>query len=247
MAHAENFTEDRLLGGQVTLFQPRKGFRAGTESVLLAAALDGGLKGEVLEIGCGAGAALFCAAYRLGEAQFTGLEVDANMVDLAHNGMAANQMSDRVRVMEIDAGALPKEWENQFDLVFSNPPFFEPGRASAPGAGKAGAYTESLTLDVWLKAMLFAAGPRAPIVLIHRAAELAGILAGLDKRAGEITVLPIKPYPGAEAKRVIVKARKGLRRGDVRLLDGLVLHREKGGPLTDRAEAIMHGAALEWV
>ena len=247
MAHAENFTEDRLLGGQVTLFQPRKGFRAGTDSVLLAAALDGGLKGEALEIGCGAGAALFCAAHRLAEAQFTGVEVDANMVDLAHRGIEANDVTGRVQVLGGDAGDLPGDWENRFDLVYSNPPFFEPGRASPPGAGKAGAYTQSLTLDKWLKAMLFTAGPRAPIVLIHRAAELAGILAGLDRRAGEITVLPVKPYPGAEAKRVIIKARKGLRRGDVRLLDGLVLHREKGGPLTERAEAIMQGEALEWL
>jgi tRNA1(Val) A37 N6-methylase TrmN6 len=94
--------------------------------------------------------------------------------------------------------------------------------------------------------MLFATSARGTLLLIHRAAELARILARLDKQAGEICVLPVRPYPSAPANRVLVSARKGLRSGDVKLLAGLDLHVEKGGALTERAEEVMQGARLDW-
>jgi tRNA1(Val) A37 N6-methylase TrmN6 len=95
--------------------------------------------------------------------------------------------------------------------------------------------------------MLFAARPQGHVVLIHRAAELARILRRLDKQAGEISVLPVRPYPGAEAKRIIVSARKGLRSGRVRLLAGLDIYTEKGSLYTARAKAAIMGASLDWV
>ena len=246
MALNEGVTEDFLLAGKVRLFQPARGFRAGTDSVLLAAALAAETKGEILEMGCGAGAALLCAAHRLSSARFTGLEKDADMAALARRGVAANGRADVVEIVEGDAGALPPDWENRFDLVFSNPPYFEAGRASTPGPGKEDAYTESLSLEDWLGAMLYAARPRAPIILIHRAAELARIVTHLDRRAGEITILPVRPYPGAEARRILVRARKGLRRGNVRLLAGICLHGAKGGTLDEQAAGILQGAHLDW-
>ncbi|HBT36167.1 MAG TPA: SAM-dependent methyltransferase, partial [Hyphomonas sp.] len=124
-------------------------------------------------------------------------------------------------------------------------PYFEPGRISAPGAEKAGAYLESLSLDGWIKAMAFAAKPRAPIVIIHRAAELARILAVLDRLTGEITVLPIAPKHGEDARRVLVRGRKGLRRGEVRLLAPLVTH-TADGEASEALDAIRHGRAIDW-
>lgn len=233
-------TEDRLLGGRVTLFQPEKGFRAGTDSVLLAASLPDIGAGAALELGCGAGGALLPAAWRLGGAHFTGLERDQAMADLARRGIAANAFEGRCEILTGEADDLPSAWENRFDLVFSNPPYFAGGAASKPGEGRVGAYVESLPLDAWIKAMVFAARPKAWIVLIHRAAELAGLLTALDRRAGEITVLPVRPGPAREAKRVLVRARKGLRRGPVRLLDGL----ELDDPA--RMDAVMAGGALDW-
>ena len=231
-------TLDTLLGGRIQIEQPAEGFRAGTDSILLAASLP-----EVdlaLEAGCGAGGVLLPAAWRLSGTRFIGLERDACMAGLARRGVSLNSFDPRCEIEAGDLADLPGDWENRFDLVFSNPPFFEPGRISAPSEGRAAAYLESLSTDDWVKQMLFAARPKGWIVIIHRAAELATLLAALDRRAGEITVLPIRPRAGVPAKRVLVRARKALRRGPVTLLDGLEL--DDG----DRLGAIMSGAALEW-
>ncbi|MEL6258706.1 MAG: SAM-dependent methyltransferase, partial [Pseudomonadota bacterium] len=190
--------------------------------------------------------ALLCAAARLPSARFVGLDRDLDMTALARRSLALNGQSGRVEIKDGDVGALPPDWENRFDVVFSNPPFFEPFQTAPPGAGKDAAYLSDIGLEAWVKAMIFAAKPKAPVVLIHRAAELARILSILDSRAGEITVRPIQPYPGAEAKRVLVKARKGLRRGPLKLLSAKILQDSPGGPSTTQTAAALAGGALNW-
>ncbi|MBL4768768.1 MAG: methyltransferase, partial [Rhodobacteraceae bacterium] len=47
------------------LFQPRKGYRAGIDPMLLAASVPAHAGQSVLELGCGAGAAILCLATRV--------------------------------------------------------------------------------------------------------------------------------------------------------------------------------------
>jgi tRNA1(Val) A37 N6-methylase TrmN6 len=243
--HPES-TEDTVYQGRVRLVQPRAGFRAGFDSLALAAALPQLEKGEALELGCGCGGALLPAAFRVPGVSFTGVEQDAGVADMARAGAAANGFSGRVMIETAEASAFVQGQENRFDLVFANPPYFEPGKISEPGEGKAGAYIESLPLEGWVKAMLFAAKPRAPVVMIHRAAELARLLAQLDRQAGEITVLPIASKEGEAARRVLVRARKGLKRGPPTLLAPLVTHTGEDGARTAAAQAIVEGCAIGW-
>lgn len=240
-------THDSFYDGRVSVVQPARGFRAGTDSLLLAAAMNADLHGHALEVGCGAGGALLPAAFRLPHAHMTGLEIDPEMAVLARQGIAENGYEARIDVVDGDAGAMPGAWQNQFDTVFSNPPFFEVGTIQPPGAGKEMAYLESLGLKDWMNAMLFALRPKGTLVMVHRAAELARILAIIERQTGEITVQAVHSYPGADAKRVLVRARKGLRSGPIRLMEPNYLYREKGGERTDWALAMQRdGAGIAW-
>lgn len=239
-------THDTVYQGRVHLVQPEAGFRAGFDSLLLAAALPALESGAALELGCGSGGALLPAAWRMPDVSWTGLELSQSVSDMARQGVRLNGFGGRVTIENAEASQWVQAHENRFDLVFSNPPYFEPGRISAPGEGKADAYIETLPLDGWIKAMLFAAKPRAPIVLVHRAAELARILARLDRQAGEITVLPVASKPGEPARRVLVRARKGLKRGPLTLLAPLVTHLPDGSARTPEAEAILQGQPIRW-
>ena len=240
-------TQDAFFDGRVQVVQPRQGFRAGTDSILLATALPADLKGEALELGCGAGGALLPAAYRLSDCRFIGLERDRQMVELARRGVALNGFDTRVSLQAGDVAKLPELWQNRFDLVFSNPPFFEAGKIQAPAPGKPAAYVESVTLKHWLQAMLFALRPKASLILIHRASELARILALIERQCGEICIQPIHSYPGQDAKRILVRARKGLRPGALRLLDPLYLYEARGGERTQWALNMQRqGAGLDW-
>ena len=240
-------TCDEFLGGRAKVFQPKQGFRAGTDSVLLAASLDETWTGEALEVGSGAGGTLLPAAVRLPQMRLSGLELDPTMTELARRGIAENRLEHRVAVVEGSASQMPRDWQNRFDLVFSNPPFFEAGTIQAPGPGKEDAYLESLPLKDWINAMLFALRPKGTFIMVHRAADLARILAVLERQSGEITVLPVHSYPGADAKRVLVKARKGLRTGPMRLLEARYLYTAKGASRTEWALAMQQDAkGIDW-
>lgn len=243
---SEAVSADGFLRGQVTVMQPREGYRAGHDAVLLAASLEAAAGEKLAEAGCGAGAALLCAAHRLGGTWLTGFERDPAMAELCARGIVANAMQDRVEVRGADIADRPREIENAFDQAFSNPPFFEPGAVRAPAPGKAGAYLADTPLKAWVLFLLHVVKPGGRVTMIHRAAALADILELLNPRAGEIEVLPVRPAPGAPAGRVIVKARKGLRRGPITLYEGMTLHVSAGGALTPRAAAALDGGALEW-
>ena len=64
---------DDFLGGQLRLFQPRTGYRAGIDPVLLAASIPAKPGDAVLELGCGAGTALLCLGRRVQRLSLTGV------------------------------------------------------------------------------------------------------------------------------------------------------------------------------
>ena len=61
MSSTPDITEGGLLDGRVRLRQPARGYRAGMDAALLAAACDARPGDRVLEAGCGAGGALLDA------------------------------------------------------------------------------------------------------------------------------------------------------------------------------------------
>ena len=238
-------THDRFLDGAVTVIQPARGYRAGMDAVLLAASLSAKPGESLAEAGCGAGAALLCAAHRLQGASFTGFERDPATAALAREGAAANGFA-AVDIRNHDVSERLAALENDYDQSFANPPFFEPSAVRTPAEGREAAYLAETPLKAWILFLHHITKPGGRITLIHRAAALADLLELLNLRTGEIEVLPIRPSPGAPAHRILTRARKGLRRGPVTLYDGLALHETAGGPSTARASACLTGGALEW-
>jgi tRNA1(Val) A37 N6-methylase TrmN6 len=216
------------------------------DAVLLAASLSGQEGESLAEAGSGAGAALLCAAHRLRGCSFTGFERDPASIELASKGVAANGFAQCVDIRQQDVAERPSALENVYDQSFSNPPFFEPGAVRAPAPERQAAYIAETSLKSWILFLHHITKPGGRITLVHRAAALADLLELLNSRAGEIEVLPIRPAPGAQAGRILVRARKGLRRGPVTLYDGLALHEAAGGPYSARAAACFEGGALEW-
>ena len=246
MTATADVTRDAFLNGLVTVLQPASGYRAGLDAVLLASAIDAARGGTIAEAGSGAGAALLCAAQRLAHASFTGFERDAAMAGLAREGASLNGFDSRVNVEVRDVAQRETMLENAFEQSFSNPPFFEPGAVRAPAPGRKAAYLADTPLREWILFLHHITRPGGTITLIHRAAALADLLELLNRYTGEIEVMPVRPVQDAPAHRVLVRARKGLRRGPVTLYEGMTLHVVEGGASTARAAAVLAGGALDW-
>lgn len=244
-------TEDRLLDGRVRLRQPATGYRAAIDPVLLAAAVPPQGPCSVLDLGCGVGAAALCLLARLPEARVTGLEVQPEMAALARDNAALNGWADRFEVVVGDladrqalAGCAAAR--GGFDEVLCNPPHHPAETIAAPDPAKAAATREAgARLDDWVKVALGRVRPKGAATFIHRADRLDELLAALRGRAGGIVVFPLWPKPGQAARRVLVRARKGVR-APLTLAAGLVLHTADGG-FTDAAQRVLrdgHGLDL---
>ena len=235
-------TEDRLLGGRVLLRQPKVGYRAAIDPVLLAAALDPKPGAHVLDIGCGAGAAALCLLARRPDLAVTGIEIQPGLAALARENAALNGVSDRFRVIEGDIATLQPD--ARFDMAMSNPPFLPAGRGNAPpDASRALAHVEGeADLPAWARFAAKSLPHRGTLTLIHRADRLTELLAALDSaRFGNVVIFPLWPRTETAAKRVLVRAAQG-GKAPLVLSPGLLLHGVEGG-FTPAAEAILRDAA----
>lgn len=240
--------ENGLLNGRVRLRQPARGYRAGMDAALLAAAVPA-LPGQtVIEAGCGAGAVLMQIAARRPGVRLMGIERDPAIAALAVENAALNDVAATTTIHSGDVAAgfraldaAPGDW------AVSNPPFFDDaGALRAPAEGKRGAWMADDGLKAWTGFLLKAVREGGRVVVIHRADRLADLLALLGGKAGSFAVRPIHPFADEPAKRVLVQAIK-TGRAPLRLLPPLVLHDREGAKHSPQAEAILRGeAALDW-
>lgn len=241
-------TEDGVLDGALRLRQPARGYRAGLDAALLAAACDAGDGARVIEAGCGAGAALLVAAVRRPGARFVGIERDPKAAALAQENVARNGLSERVEILEGDVGArFSGLGLEPFDAAMANPPFFDdPDSLRGPAAERRSAWLADDGLAAWTGFLTKAVREGGTITVIHRADRLADLLALLCEKAGSFQVRPVHPFADEPAKRVLVRAVK-TGKAPLKLLPALVLHVRDGGKHTAETEAILRGrAALAW-
>ncbi|QRZ12330.1 methyltransferase [Paracoccus methylovorus] len=237
--------EDAFLGGRLRILQPMRGYRAGADAVMLAAACPACDGDTVLELGCGAGVALLCLGARVPGVRLTGLELQPTYAQLAQRNAAANAIP--AELYQGDLARMPDALRGQsFDHVIANPPYFTQGMP-APDSGRGRARHEATPLPMWIASGLRRLRPGGWMTLIQRADRLADILVALSASAGAITILPIAAREGREAGRVIVLARKGAR-APLRLLSPFVMHAKPSHSadqedLTKAAQAVLRGGA----
>ena len=80
------------------------------------------------------------------------------------------------------------------------------------------------------------------MTVVHRADRLAELIKSLPLNFGGVSILPLWPHQGEEAKRVIVQVRKGVR-SPARILPGLSIHKADGS-YHEAAKRVLNGAAL---
>jgi tRNA1(Val) A37 N6-methylase TrmN6 len=249
----QTVTRDAFLGGRLTVSQPRRGFRAGLDSVLLGAALAAG-RTNLLDLGCGVGTAALVALTHEPRLRAVLADQNAEMLALATINAADNGFAERTQIVAADVTGKGTERraaglaENAFDAVIANPPFFtEDAGTLADDAGRAGArHMDSGALDLWVKTAAGCAAAGGEIVFVYPAENLSPLLAAFTQRFGAVTALPLTPRPDTSASRVLVRGIKGSR-APLTLLASRALHDAEGRAFHPAFDAIFRGTArLVW-
>jgi tRNA1(Val) A37 N6-methylase TrmN6 len=235
------------------LLQPEKGYRAGIDAVLLAASVPAKPDENIFEAGLGTGVAAACLASRVPEARITGVELAARYVLIAEENAKRNNLAGRIRVLKGDMLDSMRhdqpDWPapGSFSHAYANPPFFEDNTVQHPADGlRAQAHLlKPGELDAWVKLMAGMVKSRGTVTVIHPATSLHTLLAAMAARLGALTVLPLRAHAKSEASRIVVRGVKGSK-APLKLLPGLVLHRDGTNAFAPEVDAILRGAeALE--
>lgn len=173
----EALTTDVLLGGALTLLQPRDGYRVNADAFLLAAFASAGRRPKLtVDLGAGVGSVAL-ALHSTGCARELALvEREAALVELAARNLEAAGAAGATYVADLAAGGLPRALVQRAELVVSNPPFFEPGRGRAQAHPRTRA-ARSGELEPFVRAAARAlAGPRARACFVYPARSLTELL-----------------------------------------------------------------------
>lgn len=233
---------DQMFGGALMLHQPKRGHRAGTDAVLLAAATppDALL---IADLGAASGVVGLRAAQMNALAEVSLIERDEALVALAQRNIAQNGLEARAFAHAADVFALGKhlQWRETFDCVLTNPPFYcaEKARRS-PDTGKADAHVMPLdALDDWLRNASTILKPKGTFVMIHAAESVQAVLNSAQARFGDLRLRFIHPSAEKPAIRLLIKGVKGSR-APLQVLPPLILN-EPDGAFTPHAAALHEG------
>jgi tRNA1(Val) A37 N6-methylase TrmN6 len=245
----DSLSRDAFLGGRLRVWQPRRGYRAGVDPVLLAASVQARAGQAVLELGCGVGVAALCLAARVPGVVLTGVEIQPDYADLARRNAADAAVA--LEVVTADLAALPPGLrQRRFDHVMANPPYFRRDQSTrAQQADREVALGEGTALALWVEVAARRVVDGGHVTFIQRAERLPELIALMTARLGSVEVLPLTPRRGRAAQLVLIRGRKG-GRAAFRLCDSVLMHagaahdgdRENYTPLV--GAVLREGAAL---
>ncbi len=143
---------------QFTVWHDRCAMKVGTDGVLLGAwagpgrpgGMSGGSPQTILDIGTGSGLVALMLAQRFPEAQVTGIDSDAEAAAQARENFAVSPWPQRLRAAHISLqefcrGTAATAAARRFDLVVSNPPFYDTTLTSPDPLRTAARHTGGLT------------------------------------------------------------------------------------------------------
>lgn len=160
----------------------RSALPVGMDGVLIGAWVDSTRATFILDAGCGCGLIALMCAQRNSQARVIGTDIHLPSVEEADANFAESPWSDRLQAMHQDFCSMNVAKRARFDLIVSNPPFFEAGvpdpQSSARlGARHAAAFGPEALLRLGAP-MLTASGSIALICPVTQREQLLSIASG---------------------------------------------------------------------
>ncbi len=110
---------------EFSVIQDRSAMKVGTDAMLLGSFIQPNQKGNCLEIGTGTGVISLMIVQRSPEIKITALDIDFESIEEAIQNFTNSPWKDRVEGVLCDF--LDYSTSERFDLIVSNPPYFENG------------------------------------------------------------------------------------------------------------------------
>ncbi len=193
---------------QFTIRQEKSAMKVGTDGVLLGAWANCSNAKSILDIGSGTGLIALMLAQR-SSASIHGIEIDEAAFTEACYNTKQSPWSEKVTMHHTSLQEYATTSQNKYDLIVSNPPFFENSLKADVEARTTARHSDSLStaeLFAGVTSLLNENGKFAVVIpadnmdLYKKAAKQSNLFC--------ISILHIKPTPQKPPKRVLMEFRK---------------------------------------
>ncbi len=191
---------------QFTIFHDKCAMKVGSDGVLLGAWTDIADAKKILDIGCGSGLIALMLAQRCNEAKIHAIDIDAGAVLQSEENIDNSPWKNRLSVEHISLQNFAEKSTETFDLIVSNPPFFNRS-LHTPNANRTLArHNDSLPHDDLINSCKRLLNPQGRIALILPIDEGEKFI----ENAAFNGLFCLKktivyPKPGAKAKRLLLE------------------------------------------
>ena len=209
-----SFTVDKILRGKISIIQLKKGFRYGFDAVFLAAFVNGYLKKAkkkkilLADVGSGVGTISLIIAYKNDKINITAIENNDTYLEIANENIVRNNFQKKINLMQGDIFNIDNDLMNKFDIVVTNPPFYD--RKEKKSENELENYaTRIINYQSWIENSVKLLKDKGMIFLIIPTRLLEKSLKFLGTKTGSFKIFPIWPNQKKSSKRLILLAKKG--------------------------------------
>lgn len=194
---------------QFTVYQDKCAMKVGTDGVLLGAWTDVNNSDKMLDIGTGTGLVALMLAQRNLNAQIKSIDIDADCVLQAQQNVASSPFAKRIDVELRSFQEYLKESGERYDLIVSNPPFFQNSLKSPDSSRNFARHDNTLSfVDIIAEgSMLLKDNGRLTLVLPYNFKQQ--IIDEASKASLNVCrITNVLPLPHKPAKRLLVELRR---------------------------------------
>ena len=211
---SKNITVDKILRGKISIIQLKNGFRYGFDAVFLAAFVNGYLKKLkkknflLADVGSGVGTISLIIAYQNDEINITAIENNDSYIEIANENIIRNNFQEKINLMKEDIFNFDKDLINRFDIVVTNPPFYDQNQKKSEN--ELDNYAKRMiNYETWIENSVKLLKDKGIIFLIIPTVLLEKSLKSLSTKTGSFKIFPIWPNQKKSSKRLILIAKKG--------------------------------------
>lgn len=190
---------------QFRIVQEKSAMKVGTDGILLGAWANISEVKSILDVGTGTGLIAIMLAQRC-DANITGIEIEKNAAKEALININKTPWKDRFAIQNISLQDFGLASKDKFDLIVSNPPFFEKSLKTADKNRKLARHNDSLSftdLIINTKSLLTQKGHLAVILPFKPAQDFIEIAESEGLNLVRMTM--IKPKVAKNANRCLME------------------------------------------
>lgn len=193
---------------QFTVFHDKCGMKVGADGVTLGAWADVNGAETILDVGCGSGLIALMLAQR-SDAKITAIDIDENCVLQSKKNIENSPWKNRISVKHISFQDFANSTTETYDLIVSNPPFFNNSLKNPSQARSVARHTDTLPHFDLVKNAIKLLNEKGKFCVILPITEGENFIKLAEKEGmfcgQKVTIFPnlVKP-----AKRLLLEFRK---------------------------------------